>query len=673
MRLSESRIFCLATVVLASVFPAAADDPAKAVLEQAVQTVKPALVRISVVTTDYRDGRELKFQISGSGAIISADGYVVTNHHVAGHAKRMFCTLADRSEVEASLIGTDAMTDIAIIKLAKREGGYPFVKFSDSDLTQVGDNVLAMGSPLALSQSVTSGIVSNTEMVMPRRSGFGSFELDGEDVGALVRWIAHDAVIYPGNSGGPLVNLQGDIVGINEISLGLGGAIPGNLAKQIAEQIIAHGDVQRSWLGLTAQPRLKHDGNARGVLISGTISGSPADLAGLKSGDVMLKLNGVDTNVQYDEELPEFNRLIANLPMGKEVEAIVMRAGKEVPVKMTTTQRQPRQPKEREYKEWGLTGQNISFVIAKELKRDTTDGVLITSVGPGGPAGDAKPGIRRSDILVKVGDKPVKSVEELATITEGLLKDAKGPVSVLATFERKAGSYVTAIKVGIRELNDPGLEVKKAWLPVNTQVITRDLAELMGDPPMTGFRVVQVFKGSTADTAGVKVGDLILAVDGQKLTASAPEHYEELPTLIRNYSVGTKAELTIRRDGKEVKVPVELSRAPMLDREMKKYRNENFEFTARDITMFDKADEQWAESQAGVLVTELQPGSWAELGMLRVGDLIQEVDGKPVNSVEELQATMEDVEKRKAETVTVKVLRGIYTIYVELEPKWDAN
>ncbi len=673
MRLSESRIFCFAAVILASVFPATAEDPAKAVLEQAVQTVKPALVRISVVTTDYRDGRELKFQISGSGAIISADGYVVTNHHVAGHAKRMFCTLADRSEVEASLIGTDPMTDIAVIKLAKRNNGYPFVKFTDSDAIQVGDNVLAMGSPLALSQSVTSGIVSNTEMVMPRRSGFGSFELDGEDVGALVRWIAHDAVIYPGNSGGPLVNLQGDIVGINEISLGLGGAIPGNLAKQIAEQIIARGDVQRSWLGLTAQPRLKHGGSDHGVLISGTIAGSPADLAGLKSGDVMIKLNGVDTNVQYDEELPEFNRLIANLPMGKEVDAVVLRAGKEVPVKMTTTQRQPRQPKEREYKEWGLTGQNISFVIAKELKRDTTDGVLITSVGPGGPAGDAKPGIRRGDILVHVGDKPVKSIEELTALTSELLKDAKGPVPVLATFERKAGSYVTAIKVGIRELNDPGLEVKKAWLPVNTQVITRDLAELMGDPTMTGFRVVQVFKGSTAETAGVKVGDLILAVDGQKLTASAPEHYEELPTLIRNYSVGTKAELTIRRDGQEVKVPVELSRAPMLDREMKKYRNENFEFTARDITMFDKADEQWAESQAGVLVTELQPGSWAELGMLRVGDLIQEVDGKSINSVEQLQAAMEDVEKRKAETVIVKVLRGIYTIYVELEPKWDAN
>jgi serine protease Do len=676
MRLQKSVFFCSVLISLASALPAATQalNPGRDLLEEAVGVVKPALVRIHVVTTAYRDGRELKFQSSGSGAIISPEGYVVTNHHVAGHSKRILCTLADKSEVEAELIGTDALTDIAVIKLAARASGpYPSVSFGDSDAVQVGDNVLAMGSPLSLSQSVTAGIVSNTEMVMPKRMGFGNFELDGEDVGTLVKWIAHDAVIYPGNSGGPLVNLRGEIVGINEISLGLGGAIPGNLAKQSAQDLIKSGEVQRSWLGLTAQPLLKHAGSVRGVLIAGTIEGSPADKAGLKSGDIMVRLSGVETFVRYDEELPEFNRLIANLPLGKEVESVVLRDGKEMKLSMTTTLRQPREPKEREFKEWGLTGQNLSFVIAKELKRDTTDGVAVTSVAAGGPAGDAKPGIRRGDILVRVGDTAITNIEDLVRVTEGLLKGAKIPVPVLATFDRKAGSFVTAVKVGVRELNDPGLEVKKAWLPVNTQVITRDLAELMGNPAMTGFRVVQVFKGSSAEKAGVQVGDLILAVDGQKLTASAPEHYEELPTLIRNYSVGATVELAVLRDGKDLKVPVELIRAPMLDREMRKYRNENFEFTARDITMFDKADEQWEEAQHGVLVTELQPGSWAELGMMRVGDLIQEVEATSINSVEELQAAMEDVEQRRAETVAVKVLRGIYTLFIELEPKWDKN
>ena len=180
---------------------------------------------------------EVKMQAVGSGAIITKDGYLITNHHVAGHGIRMFCTLWNREEIDAELIGTDPLTDISIVKL-KPDGPREFtaVSFGDSSRMRVGDYVLAMGSPMALSQSVTLGIISNTEMIMPRFFGpLARFRLDGEDVGTLVRWIGHDAAIYGGNSGGPLVNLRGDIIGINEISFGLGGAIPGNLAKSVAE------------------------------------------------------------------------------------------------------------------------------------------------------------------------------------------------------------------------------------------------------------------------------------------------------------------------------------------------------------------------------------------------------------------------------------------------------
>jgi serine protease Do len=272
-----------------------------------------------------------------------------------------------------------------------------------------------------------------------------------------------------------------------------------------------------------------------------------------------------------------------------------------------------------------------------------------------------------------VGDQPVRDIDELARISRELVENAADPVPVLATFERKATEFVAAVNVGLRELNDPGLEVKKAWLPVNTQVITREIAGLLGDSSLTGFRITQVFATSTAESAGLETGDLIVAVDGQRLMASAPEHYEELPTLIRNYSVGSTAELSIRRGSEELKVPVELVRAPKLDREMRKYRDENFEFTVRDVTFFDKADEQWDDTKTGVLVSEIQPGSWAELGMLRVGDLIQEVDGEAVNNVDDMQAVMEQIESAQEQFVIVQALRGIYTVYVELEPKWDQN
>jgi len=279
------------------------------------------------VSTDYSEGREVKTQAVGSGAIITKDGYLITNHHVAGHATRMFCTLWNREEVEAELVGTDPLTDISVIKL-KPEKPMKFepASFGDSSRLRVGDYVLAMGSPMALSQSVTLGIISNTEMTMPRFwGGSRQFRLDGEDVGGLVRWIGHDAAIYGGNSGGPLVNLRGEIVGINEISYGLGGAIPGNLARSVAEQIIARGKIQRSWLGVDVQPLFKHGKDGQGVLIAGVVENSPADKAGFKPGDLLLRVGNRPTNVRFEEQMAEVMGLLAGLPIGQEVAAVVRR------------------------------------------------------------------------------------------------------------------------------------------------------------------------------------------------------------------------------------------------------------------------------------------------------------------------------------------------------------
>ena len=205
-------------------------------IKDAVNLVTPALVRIDVVEAYYRDGREMKSEASGSGVVITPEGHVITNHHVAGHAKQLKCVFADKSEYEAELVGTDPLTDISIILLkTEEEKTFPVASWGDSSAVRVGDHIMAMGSPLALSQSVTLGIISNTEMTMPEwMNRDGGLTIDGEDVGALVRWLAHDAQIFGGNSGGPLVNLKGEVIGINEIRLGLSGAIPINLARAVA-------------------------------------------------------------------------------------------------------------------------------------------------------------------------------------------------------------------------------------------------------------------------------------------------------------------------------------------------------------------------------------------------------------------------------------------------------
>ncbi|HOD48440.1 MAG TPA: PDZ domain-containing protein [Candidatus Hydrogenedentes bacterium] len=645
-------------------------------VDAAVARVKPALVRIEVVTPDYYEGREVKYESSGSGVIITPEGHVVTNHHVAGHATRMVCTLSTKEKIEAELVGRDPLSDIALLKLKPDEPRvFPIAEWGDSTQIKVGDDVLAMGSPMALSQSVTLGIISNTEMIMPRWFGpFRRMDEDGEDVGSFVVWLGHDAQIYGGNSGGPLVNLQGEIVGINEIRVGgLGGAIPSELAQQIASVLLEQGQVKRAWLGFDIQPRFKYSPMDHGALIANVMKDTPAAQAGLQAGDYLLRLAGQDVDVEFDEQVPLFNRFVADLPIGEAVEAIVLRDGNEKSFSMTTTDRKEASPKQSELKQWGLTVRDISFLIAKELRRDNQDGVIVTSVRPGGPSGDAKPAIEDKDVITAIAGQPVKNVPDMKKVTQDITEGKTEPTPVLVQFERREQQLVTVIDVGIQELKDPGLEVKKAWLPVETQVITKDIAKNMGDENLTGFRVTRVFSGSTAEKAGLQVGDLILEVDGVELEANAPEDYEELPVLIRQYKVGTSAELGIKRGGEKMSVAVELVPAPKLDREMKKYRDDNFEFTVRDITFFDRAREEWEESKTGVLVEEIKSGSWAALGMLGVSDLIAEVNGEKVVDVEWFEQRMKSIADEKPKTIIFKVQRGIYTLFLQFEPQWESG
>jgi serine protease Do len=647
----------------------------RAQVDFAVGKVRPALVRIQVVSTDFGEGREVKGQSVGSGAIITKDGFLVTNHHVAGHATRIFCTLWNREEIEAELIGTDALTDIAVLKLKPRSPrAFETVAFGDSSKLRVGDQVLAMGSPMALSQSVTLGIVSNVEMMMPRFFGpSGAMQLDGENVGSLVRWIGHDAAIYGGNSGGPLVNLRGEIVGINEISFGLGGAIPANLARQVVDELIRNGKVRRSWLGVDVQPRFKGSTNDQGVLVSGVVPESPASRAGIQSGDLLLKVAGKSVNVKFEEQMPDFMSLITGLRIGSEVPAVVLRQGQQMALSLVPVERGEIMPRQRELKPWGITARDISFLIAKEMKRTNQAGALVTTIRSGGAVGEAKPPIRPGDIISEVNGEPIANVAALAEATRKIASGKTEPVPVIATFEREARRYMTVVKVGVLELRDPGLEVSKAWLPIETEVISREIARQLGQPDLKGFYITQVYAGTTAEKAGLKAGDFLTAIDGERLTASQPEHYEEFATQIRQYDIGATVTLGIQRGKEQLKVPVELVRSPKLQREMKKYRNNDFEFTARNLAFFDIAEERWQPEQQGALIEQVTSGSWAELGTLFAGDLLLEVDGQPVRDVDSLKAIMETVARERKSFLVMKVLRGVHTAYLEFEPAWKNN
>lgn len=664
-------VFFLAAAASAPVYSEITSNSLQQVVTSTVDAVKPALVRIMVVSVKDYSGREVKRESFGSGIIIDTTGYVVTNHHIAGHAKQIKCTMADKSEINAQLIGTDPATDIAVIKLMPAvPTEFPVAKFGDSSQVKVGDTVMAMGSPLAFSQSVTMGIISNTELVMPEM--LGGLTLDGEDVGSLVRWIAHDSFIISGNSGGPLINIKGEVIGINEIQIGLGGAIPSNLAKEVADEIIRNGKVTRSWLGLTIQPLLKQQKNINGVLIGSTVIGSPAEAAGIKSGDILTKLAGQDVSVKFKEELPLFNQYTASLKIGETVDAVVIRDREEITLKITPAERQSAIARPVEFTEWGLCASDITFFAAKEMKRNQS-GVLVKSIREGGPASNAKPRITSDDVIVKINGNPVNSIDDLKNITNELLNGKSEPVPTLVEYDRNASHFITVVNVGIPDLIDSGLEVKKAWIPIDTQVLTRDIADALQLGDKTGVRVTQVYKFNDKDETGLKVGDIIYKINDSVIEASIPEDIELFPTMVRQYKVGSIAKLVVLRDGKEITVSTTLQQSPLLVREMKKYKDEYFDFTVRDISFFDKIKEQWTMEQTGVLVESVEQGGWASLGELLNGDLIIEVDNNHTPDIESFQTQMKRIETEHPASVVFKIKNGIHEMYKEIEPSWTTK
>ncbi|MBD3346490.1 MAG: PDZ domain-containing protein [Chitinivibrionales bacterium] len=648
----------------------APDSPA---VSYAIEKIKPALVRIHVVSVEHMQGRETKFETSGSGVIITPEGHVVTNHHVAGRAKRIVCTMPSKEEIGAELVGTDPLTDIAVIKLIpEKKRSFATATFGNSSELQVGDHVMAMGSPLALSQSVTMGIISNTELVMPEMYWpFNKITIDGEDVGLLVRWIGHDADIFPGNSGGPLVNLKGEIIGINEISLGIGAAIPGSLAQRIAKEIIDKGEISRSWAGFEVQPRLKNAKAEKGVLVSGVIENSPAQKAGIQSGDIIRKIGDYEPSIRFAEELPTFNNYVVQLPVGKRVTVTVVRKGKEKKVSLVPVKRDYMRPTTVEIKQWGMTVRNISLMAAKEMKRENQDGVLVTSIRPGGPCDEARPSILANDIIVAIDKKPVRNIHELAAITRTLVADTDKPVPTLVAFERKNEQRLTVAEIGDRQIFNYGYEVRKAWLPVSVQVLTSDIADHLGIAGKTGVRVTRVYPNSSAEKAGLHAGDIIIKLDDEPVEVSEPGEAEFFNARIRDYTIDTEVNLTLIRDKKEIEKKVTLVRSPRPSREMKKYRDNNFEFTARNISYFDQVNKELEQARSGVLVEVVDQGGWAALGNLAVGDIITAINRASIPDVKSLEKTMQSIEEMKEPYAVFHVRRGIHTLFLEIEPDWN--
>ena len=382
--------------------------------------VLPALIHIQPVVEDYRTGELKKQAVVGSGVIFHPDGYVVTNYHVAGKAKRIICTLSDREQLSADYIGGDPSTDIAVIKLRLEEynGRIQVAEFGDSDSVKVGQQVLAMGSPLALARSVSAGVVSTKDRYFSSEYRLPS----GENTGQFNLWIQTDAAINFGNSGGPLVDLHGRVIGINSratfLANNLGFAIPINIVKEVTQEILRDGHVTRSWIGLHAQALQELEGyfgtdHNRGVLVASVDPASPAEETGIRAGDVILEIDGQPVSARFVEELPAFYKNIAGRLPGSQITMTVLRGDKELSFALATRPLGQLQGEDFECAQWGFTVRDITRQMQLTSQLRDSLGVFVTGVKRVGPSDLG--GLNRGDVVRAINRE---TVDRLADFTD---------------------------------------------------------------------------------------------------------------------------------------------------------------------------------------------------------------------------------------------------------------
>ena len=422
-----------------------ADLPGIRLLEE-IQTVittlaeqaKPSVVNLfPIPTTGWNQERSRERPPSGSGSgsgfIVDSTGYIVTNNHVIGEAAEVEVRLSDKSKLIAQVVGKDPDTDLAVLKVETAHP-LPSATFGDSSTVKVGQWVLAVGNPFGLDRTVTLGVVS----------GIGRENIN---LSRYENFIQTDASINPGNSGGPLFNLHGEVIGINtaiiNFAQGIGFAIPSNMAKQVIEQLLTRGKVVRGWLGVGIQPLTPELAKKfgmmenEGVLVNEVFEKDPAELAGIKPGDIIIKIDGAVVDSPN-----KLSRLIGTITPGATAQIEVVRDLTHVVLDVLLTERHDApvvvsRPQTRTEAKLGLDIQDLSAGLAEKFNLRESTGVLITKVEPGSLA--QAEGLREGDLIKEVNRIDVSSMGDF---TVALSRIRRGDTVLLRVLRESRAFYV---------------------------------------------------------------------------------------------------------------------------------------------------------------------------------------------------------------------------------------
>ncbi len=402
--------------------PAAMYSDFREVVRSAKAKVFPAVVFIRALRESHEAGRRISQEVSGSGVIISETGEVLTNWHVVERATEVRCLLYDGTPLDATIVGSDKDTDLALLQLnfSSDISTVPFAELGDSSQLTEGDFVMAMGAPWGMSRSVAIGIISCTDRYLPENSEYSL-------------WLQTDAAISPGNSGGPLVNTAGEVIGINTRGIMVGGdlgfSVPSQTIAQLLPQFREHGQVQWAWTGLQLQPlrdfnRKIYFPGDEGVIVAGTDLESPARRAGFQARDRILSINGIQTTAITEEGLPAVNRLLGLLLKDEPARVVVERGGEELTLELTPREKGAVEGEELDCPRWDMTFKEINQFDNPTLHFYRKEGVFIYGIRYPGNAASSR--LQTQDIVLEIDGQTVTTLDDVRTIHAGAMENLPG-------------------------------------------------------------------------------------------------------------------------------------------------------------------------------------------------------------------------------------------------------